>query len=140
MPNSVAKDLKKKKQLGTVISEKKPDVTIMICDIAGFTEISSKTSPKEIVSLLNELFSAFDELCSKYDVEKIKTIGDAYVAVGGLHSTFSEANHAESVVEMALEMLTLPVLYHNCLGAKLKIRIGIASGPVIAGVSLSLLF
>jgi class 3 adenylate cyclase len=100
-------------------------------DIVGFTEISSRTSPKEIVSLLNELFSTFDELCAKYDVEKIKTIGDAYVAVGGLSN---QPKHAEAVLEMALDMLHSDVLRNNCLGVKLKLRIGVASGPVIAGV------
>ncbi len=56
----------------------------MVADIVGFTEISSRTSPRDIVSLLNQLFSTFDELCTKYGLEKIKTVGDAYIAVGGI--------------------------------------------------------
>ena len=85
------------------------------------------------MSVLNELFSTFDEMCSKYNIEKIKTIGDAYIAVGGLtHNPIK--NHADAMVSMALEMSQSSVLQNNCLGVKLKLRIGLASGPVIAGV------
>jgi class 3 adenylate cyclase len=75
LPDSVAYNLKKKKKIGTIVSEKHPDVTLLVADIVGFTEISSSTPPKEIVSLLNQLFSSFDDLCSMYGIEKIKTIG-----------------------------------------------------------------
>ena len=115
------------------MSEKHQNVTVLIADIVGFTEISSNTSPKEIVSLLNELFSSFDYLCTLYGVEKVKTIGDAYVAVAGIGN---EPSHAESVVDLALEMQSAPVLTRNCLGYKLRLRIGVASGPVLSGVRL----
>jgi adenylate cyclase len=126
LPYTVAKNLQKRKQIGTLISEKYDDVTILVADIVGyvlyiwsfliyvrFTVIASKTSPKEIVSLLNELFSEFDTLCSKYGLEKIKTIGDAYVAAGGLPTR--NAHHAQAVVEMAWSMINSPVLKKNCL-------------------------
>ncbi|MDF0555771.1 adenylate/guanylate cyclase domain-containing protein [Kamptonema sp. UHCC 0994] len=107
-------------------------VTVMFADIVGFTELSSRISPSELVGVLNDIFSAFDHLADKHGLEKIKTIGDAYMVVGGL--PVAHPDHAEAIAEMALDMLQeirrLSVEHNEAF----SIRIGINSGPVIAGV------
>ncbi len=108
------------------------EVTILFADIVGFTEISSRTSPQELVELLNKIFSAFDHLSEQYGLEKIKTIGDNYMVAGGL--PVSCANHAESIAEMALEMQQEIMKFSDASGQQLQIRIGINTGPVVAGV------
>ncbi|MEZ2235656.1 MULTISPECIES: adenylate/guanylate cyclase domain-containing protein [unclassified Microcoleus] len=108
------------------------EVTILFADIVGFTEISSRTSPQELVELLNKIFSAFDHLSEQYGLEKIKTIGDNYMVAGGL--PVSCANHAESIAEMALEMQQEIMKFSDESGQPLQIRIGINTGPVVAGV------
>lgn len=108
------------------------EVTILFADIVGFTEISSRTSPQELVKLLNKIFSAFDNLSEQYGLEKIKTIGDNYMVAGGL--PVSCANHAESIAEMALEMQQQIMKFSDESGQPLQIRIGINTGPVVAGV------
>jgi class 3 adenylate cyclase len=108
------------------------EVTILFADIVGFTEISSRTSPQELVELLNKIFSAFDRLSEQYGLEKIKTIGDNYMVAGGLPLPCT--NHAESIAEMALEMQQEIMKFSDESGAPLNIRIGINTGPVVAGV------
>ncbi|HBK95946.1 MAG TPA: adenylate/guanylate cyclase domain-containing protein, partial [Microcoleaceae bacterium UBA10368] len=98
----------------------------------GFTEISSHTSPQELVELLNKIFSAFDRLSDRYGLEKIKTIGDNYMVAGGLPMPCT--NHAESIAEMALEMQQEIMKLSGECDKPLKIRIGINTGPVVAGV------
>eukprot|EP01117_Protostelium_nocturnum_P010354 TRINITY_DN3723_c0_g1_i1.p1 TRINITY_DN3723_c0_g1~~TRINITY_DN3723_c0_g1_i1.p1 ORF type:complete len:960 (+),score=190.55 TRINITY_DN3723_c0_g1_i1:23-2902(+) len=139
LPHSVSEKLKRKRVLdkldsldGVLVSEHFRSVTILFADIVGFTDLSSRYSPEAIVTVLNEIFSSFDQLCVKFRVEKLKTIGDAYVAVCGLPTP--DENHAKNVIEMALAMLEVPDLSNNLLNEVLKIRIGIASGSVTAGV------
>lgn len=108
------------------------EVTILFADIVGFTEISSRTSPQELVELLNKIFSAFDRLSEQYGLEKIKTIGDNYMVAGGLPMPCT--NHAESIAEMALEMQQEIMKFSGECRQPLKIRIGINTGPVVAGV------
>eukprot|EP01117_Protostelium_nocturnum_P011455 TRINITY_DN4156_c0_g1_i1.p1 TRINITY_DN4156_c0_g1~~TRINITY_DN4156_c0_g1_i1.p1 ORF type:complete len:720 (-),score=94.39 TRINITY_DN4156_c0_g1_i1:39-2198(-) len=137
LPENIAKKLKRKRALnsqsdGVIISEHFKNVTVLCADIVGFTELSSRHSAEAIVNILNELFSSFDLLCEKYGVEKLKTIGDAYIAVGGI--PYSDSNHARAVIEMAIDMSNDPHLIENTLGERLGIRIGIASGSVLAGV------
>ncbi|WP_377477983.1 MAG: adenylate/guanylate cyclase domain-containing protein [Microcoleus anatoxicus] len=108
------------------------EVTILFADIVGFTEISSRTSPQQLVELLNKIFSAFDNLSEQYGLEKIKTIGDNYMVAGGL--PVSCENHAESIAEMALEMQQQIMKFSDESGEPLQIRIGINTGPVVAGV------
>jgi class 3 adenylate cyclase len=107
------------------------DVTVLFADIVGFTEISSRTSPEELVELLNKIFSAFDRLSEQYGLEKIKTIGDNYMVAGGLPLPCT--NHAESMAEMALEMQQEIMKFREC-DKPLNIRIGINTGSVVAGV------
>src|SRR5262249_9530908 len=107
-------------------------VTVLFADIVGFTQFSDGREPHEVVAVLNELFSRFDEAADRCGVEKIKTIGDAYMAVGGL--LLPKANHEAAVAEMALAMREVVERFNDDTDSKLAIRVGIASGPVTAGV------
>ncbi|MDB9514015.1 adenylate/guanylate cyclase domain-containing protein [Kamptonema animale CS-326] len=108
------------------------EATILFADIVGFTGISARIEPMQLVTGLNQIFSAFDQLTEKYGLEKIKTIGDAYMVVGGL--PVSRADHAEAIANMALDMQAYMQDVENIFGESLQIRIGINTGPVIAGV------
>jgi class 3 adenylate cyclase len=106
------------------------EVTVLFADIVDFTTMSAGAAPAEIVGLLNELFSRFDQLADHYGLEKIKTIGDAYMVAGGI--PVARDDHAEAVAEMALDMVAEIDGRHD--GRGLQIRIGIDTGPVVAGV------
>jgi class 3 adenylate cyclase len=128
LPAEIAERLKREPQ---TIAEGFDAVTVLFADIVGFTEMSARSSPIEVVRLLNEVFSAFDKLAEKHGLEKIKTIGDAYMVVGGL--PVPRADHAAAVADMALEMQA----FMHALREKqpgLSIRIGVHTGPVVAGV------
>ncbi len=114
------------------IAERYPQVTVLFADIVGFTRLANQIEPEELVSLLNELFSRFDRLTDLHHLEKIKTIGDCYMLVGGL--PVPAPDHAGAVAEMALEMLTAVREISRDRGIGLGLRIGINSGPVVAGV------
>ncbi len=101
-------------------------------DIVGFTALSSKTSAAEIVEMLNGLFRRFDQTAGELGIEKIKTIGDCYMAVCGLPSPC--ADHTERMALMALRMLEATRQYGQEKGLNLQLRIGLNSGPVVAGV------
>jgi len=107
------------------------DATILFADIVGFTELSDRHEPDEVVDMLNELFVAFDAITEKHGLEKIKTIGDAYMVAGGL---FDQANHAQLVADMALDMMHFTNRMREAGNTTLHIRVGINSGPVVAGV------
>ncbi|NEP84278.1 MAG: adenylate/guanylate cyclase domain-containing protein, partial [Okeania sp. SIO3B3] len=108
------------------------DVTILFADIVGFTEWSSRVEPTHLISLLNQVFSVFDWLAQWHKLEKIKTIGDSYMVVGGL--PYPTKAHAECIAEMALDMQRTILELNDVSIEKFDIRIGINSGPVIAGV------
>jgi class 3 adenylate cyclase len=114
------------------IADSFADVTVLFGDIVGFTALSSRTPAAEIVELLNGLFSQFDELAQELEIEKIKTIGDCYMAVCGLPRPC--VDHAERMARMALRMVDITQEYGNKMGTKLQLRIGLNSGPVVAGV------
>jgi len=108
------------------------DVTVAFADLVGFTELSSNLPPQDVVRLLNGLFTRFDAAAQELGIEKIKTVGDAYMAVCGLPEPCSD--HAERMVRMAIRMIHISrehALEHN---TSLKLRVGINSGPVVAGV------
>jgi adenylate cyclase len=116
----------------TVIADQLSGVTILFSDLVSFTKLSSRLSAADLVSLLNRLFSEFDRLAVSLGVEKIKTIGDAYMLVGGLPEP--RADHAHAVADMALAMIEA-VERINCeLPIPIQMRIGIHSGDVVAGV------
>ncbi len=130
LPEAIAARLK---QSSDTIADTFADVTVLFADIVGFTQLSSRISPSDLVSLLNEIFSAFDQLAEKHGLEKIKTIGDAYMVVGGLPTP--RPDHAEAIVEMALDMQETIAQFSCDTGESMKLRIGINSGAVVAGVS-----
>jgi PAS domain S-box-containing protein len=115
-----------------LIAEQFEEVTIMFADIVGFTPLSARISPKELVNLLNEIFSTFDQLAEKHGLEKIKTIGDAYMVAGGL--PMPRNDHAEAIAQMALDMQNAITQFQADKREPFQIRIGINTGPVVAGV------
>ncbi len=129
MPRKVIDQLKNDP---SAIAERFNDTTILFADIVGFTAMSSSISPEELVQMLNTIFSAFDLLAEKHHLEKIKTIGDAYLVVGGLPER--RADHAQAIAAMAIDMMEALEEINRQRGKDLKIRVGIHSGPVIAGV------
>jgi predicted ATPase/class 3 adenylate cyclase len=134
LPQSIAERLKQNQQ---VIADGFADVTVLFSDIVGFSQLASVISPQTLVDFLNKVFSVFDQLCDRHGLEKIKTIGDAYMAVSGL--TDSGSDRVMAIADMALDMqqavkhLALPVATSEA-EHPLRIRIGIHTGPVIAGV------
>ena len=108
------------------------DVTIMFADIVGFTPLAANMKPIELVDLLNQIFSTFDQLTENYGVEKIKTIGDAYMVAGGLPDPLPD--HPEIMARMALAMQAYMGQFTTPNGDRFKIRIGIHTGSVVAGV------
>ncbi|MGB7444818.1 MAG: adenylate/guanylate cyclase domain-containing protein [Coleofasciculaceae cyanobacterium] len=129
LPQPIAERLKQKQ---SCIADGFKEVTILFADIVGFTQLSARVSPEKLVNLLNEIFSTFDELTERHNLEKIKTIGDAYMVASGLPNPC--ANHAEAIAEMALDMQEEVTKFSSKYGEDLKIRIGINTGPVVAGV------
>ncbi|MGK7900783.1 MAG: adenylate/guanylate cyclase domain-containing protein [Hormoscilla sp.] len=129
LPKPIAEKLKISQDS---LAESFDEATILFSDIVGFTPLSARMSPLELVNLLNQMFSTFDKLAQKYGLEKIKTIGDAYMVAGGL--PIPRDDHAESVAQMALDMQEAIKQFQADLGEPFQIRIGINTGPVIAGV------
>jgi class 3 adenylate cyclase len=108
------------------------NVTVLFADIVGFTQLSASLPPHALVQLLNGVFSEFDQAAERLGLEKIKTIGDAYMVAGGLPSP--RPDHAIAVADMALCMREIVGRYAGKNGAALRLRVGIHSGPVVAGV------
>jgi len=129
LPSSIAERLKRGQR---PIADGFPRVSVLFADIVGFTKMSERVTPVELVDRLNRMFSSFDDLADKLKLEKIKTIGDAYMVAGGLHS--HEYDHAQMIAEMALAMQRRALEFGREFGEELSIRIGIHTGPVVAGV------
>jgi adenylate cyclase len=133
LPAETAKELKDKGSSEAKLIDR---ATVLFTDFKGFTALSEQLSPKELVKDLHECFSAFDRICEKYGIEKIKTIGDAYMAAGGLPVTTD--THAQDVVNAALEMAQVVAegkarkIANNL--PFFEIRIGVHTGPVVAGI------
>lgn len=129
LPEAIADRLKQDEH---TIADSFEEVTVLFADLVGFTQLSSNISPHDLVKQLNKIFSAFDRLAQRLNLEKIKTIGDAYMVVGGLPTP--RADHAEAIAQMALDMQEEIAQFTRDNGEPLHIRIGISSGPVVAGV------
>ncbi|MDB9495327.1 adenylate/guanylate cyclase domain-containing protein [Spirulina major CS-329] len=129
LPVAIAEQLKQ--QPGS-LAEQFENVTILFADIVGFTPLSAQMKPIELVEFLNHIFSTFDQLTEQFGLEKIKTIGDAYMVVGGLPQPRSD--HAEAIANMALAMQKVIETITATSGKPFQIRIGINSGSVVAGV------
>jgi adenylate cyclase len=130
LPPAIAERLKRNE---INIAQGHADVTVMFADIVGFTKMTEELSPVETVKILNDVFSIFDDIAEKYHVEKIKTIGDAYMAAAGL-DTGAQIHYADAVANMALEMVAKIEEYKKRTGERIDIRVGIGTGPVVAGV------
>ncbi len=129
LPKAVAEQLKQDQQ---IIAESFPEVTVLFADLVDFTRFASQRSPIELVTILNQIFSAFDQLAEQHGLEKIKTIGDAYMAVGGLPT--ARPDHVEAMAEMALDMQKEINRFNQENDQTFSMRIGISTGPVVAGV------
>jgi PAS domain S-box-containing protein len=129
LPEPIAQQLKR---YPSIIADSFEGVSVLFADIVGFTEFSARTSPKELVKILNLIFSKFDQLAERHGLEKIKTIGDAYMVVAGL--PMPHPDHASAIADMALDMQAEMVRVSDETGEAFKLRIGINSGPVVAGV------
>lgn len=129
LPSSIANRLKKKE--GT-IADRYDEVTVLFSDLVGYTVFSAKHTPKQLVYKLNILFGRFDDLLDHYNIEKIKTIGDALMLVSGAPRRIK--NHAKEMAKMALAMYDTLDAFNEEYGEALDLRIGIHTGPVVAGV------
>ena len=129
LPKAVADRLKQGEQ---TIANGHATVTVLFADLVGFTELARRTSPADLVSLLNGIFTAFDLLVEKHQLEKIKTIGDSYMLAGGI--PLHRADHAQAVADIALEMIQTLASLNAEKGTNLRVRIGINTGPIVAGV------
>jgi len=130
LPAAVANRLKS--PTSQVIADKYPDASVLFADMAGSTAAASAVAPADLVMSLNKIFTAFDCLVERHGLEKIKTTGDGYVVVSGV--PVERADHATALIQFAIEMLDVAAQIHDLHGHNLSIRIGIASGPVVAGV------
>ena len=130
LPPAIADRLKRNE---VNIAQGHADVTVMFADIVGFTRMTEELSPVETVQILNDIFSIFDDIADSHGVEKIKTIGDAYMASAGL-DTGAQIHYAEAVAGMALDMQARMAEYRRRSGERVELRIGIGTGPVVAGV------
>lgn len=131
LPQPIAERLRNEQN---TIADSFEAVTVLFADLVGFTEFSASTSSTELVEILNVIFSEFDGLAKEYGLEKIKTLGDAYMAVAGLPTPIGSRAAAVAAAEMALAMLKAIIQFNLETGYNFDLRIGLNSGSVIAGV------
>ena len=129
LPEAIARRLKEREG---IIADGFDEASVLFADIAGFTPLSERMAPHEVVALLDRVFSGFDELADSHGVEKIKTIGDAYMVAGGIPTRRSD--HLDAVADLALDMRDLCAAMGQPGGVAVAVRIGIDVGPVVAGV------
>ncbi|KAH3760158.1 PAS domain S-box protein [Pelomyxa schiedti] len=138
LPKTVAEELNSQQSEGDgnkknyLIAHHFDEVTILFADIVGFTSMSSSMKPEELVLMLNSVFTLWDHLCDSFGVEKIKTIGDCFMAVSGAPVPFPE--HADVMMDFAISMLDSLEMFNSTVNNKLSIRIGMNTGSVVAGV------
>jgi len=129
LPAPVAEQLKR---APGVVVQNYAEATVLFADIVDFTQMAAKITPEAVVTLLDEVFSLFDDLAEQHGLEKIKTIGDAYMAASGV--PVARPDHAEAAAEMALAIQTTLKTFNSTHATPLQMRIGLHSGPVTAGV------
>jgi class 3 adenylate cyclase len=129
LPAPIAERLKREPG---VIADACEEITVLFADIVGFTALTARVPPEEMVRWLNEVFSAFDRLAERHGLEKIRTIGDSYMAACGV--PLPRPDHAEAVAEMALDLLAVVASIATPLGEPLRVRVGVNTGPAIAAV------
>lgn len=138
LPAAIAQQLKQSlgglqdDQSRALIAESFDEVTVLFADIVNFTTLSANISATDLVGLLNRIFTVFDDLCEQHDLEKIKTIGDAYMAVGGLPQP--RPDHAAAIANLAIDMRQEMTQFLTYEGQAIEVRIGINTGSVVAGV------
>jgi class 3 adenylate cyclase len=129
LPEQIANRLK---QGETTIADHFEEASVIFIDIADFTKLSVKSSPQMMVKMLNEIFTIFDKIAAKYGLEKIKTIGDCYMAAAGI--PVPRKDHAEAIAMMALDVMSTMKEYRSEEGHEINFRIGLDCGPIVAGV------
>lgn len=129
LPRPVSDRLKDEE---TVIVDEFEQASVLFTDLVGFTAFAATVSPKRLIAILNDIFSRFDALTQRYGLEKIKTIGDAYMAAAGV--PLAQADHAERAVGLGLDMLGAVANFNAAHGLNFGIRVGVHSGPLVAGV------
>lgn len=129
MPDAISQRLKDQ---WAIIADSHESVTVLFADVVDFTSLMAQSPPDQVVRYLNVIFSEFDELLAKRGLEKIKTVGDAYMAAGGLLNPMP--NHLEAMADFALEIQELMARTPSPSGKPMQLRIGIHSGPLVAGV------
>lgn len=129
LPSPIAERLKHSNQ---TIADGFADVTVMFADIVNFTQVAANMSPSQVFAMLNRIFSAFDELAEEFGLEKIKTIGDAYMVAGGLNEDLTD--YSAAIADMAVAMRDLLRRDFSVNSSHLEVRIGIGTGPIVAGV------
>lgn len=130
LPSSIAARLKSESKV--VIADRHDQASVLFADMAGFTARASDTAPDDLVLFLNRVFSDFDRLVERHGLEKIKTTGDAYMVVSGVPA--ARPDHAQAMADLALEMREVALEWRDPRGRNVPIRMGISSGPVVAGV------
>ena len=128
LPVSIAERLKQ----GEMIADYIEEASIIFIDIKDFTQLSADAKPERIVEVLNSIFTTFDKIAKKYNIEKIKTIGDCYMAAAGIPEKLE--NHVEAITEMAVEAMEMMRNYSTEDGTEIRFRIGVDTGPIVAGV------
>jgi class 3 adenylate cyclase len=129
LPSSIADRLARGERL---IADSHPAATVVFADVVDFTGLAATTQPRELLLILNQMFSTFDRLAARHGLEKIKTMGDSYIAVAGAPTP--RADHARAAVEMAIEMHRAVSRLGGLRRRGLRLRVGVASGPLTAGV------
>ena len=129
IPTTIAARLKRGERR---IAESYPDTTVLFADIVGFTPWAQATEPQRVVALLDDLFRRFDALTDAHGLEKIKTIGDAYMAVAG--APHARSDHASAALDLGVAILRAADEWRSAHDVPLQLRVGLASGPVVAGV------
>jgi len=130
LPEEVAQELKEN---GNAVARQFDEVTVLFTDFVDFTKAGERMSPQQLVTELHNCFKAFDEIISKYNIEKIKTIGDAYLAVCGLPN--ADTRHADNIIKAAIEIRDFMAARRKQMAEKtFEIRMGIHTGPVVAGI------
>ncbi len=129
LPMAIATRLKNGQR---TIADSFPDVSVLFADLVGFSRLSADLAPSDLVHVMNDVFSAFDQLAEYHGLEKIKTIGDAYMVAGGL--PVPREGHAEAIARMGLAMVDTLAIFRKKYDRDLRVRVGIHVGPVVAGV------
>lgn len=129
IPSSIAARLKSGEQR---IADAYPDTTVLFADIVGFTAWTTRTEPMRAITLLDELFSAFDDLAVEHGLEKIRTVGDSFMAVAGAPD--ARPDHARAAAEVAIGILRSASVWRVTHDVDLQLRVGLASGPLVGGV------